>query len=187
MLVNDPTKTRRQIIVMAVVLGILQIAIVPNIGLGLGRANLCLVFVGCMCLGGDAQKAPILGFCAGLFYDLSTSGPIGLMALLLTLVGWLFSLISQTKVSDDLGPSIALFAPVAGIVNLIYAFALLFCNQLDGFVAAVFFHALPAFILDVLCFVIVGFLMGRSAGSSSGAGFGGARHGRGGYSMKRGL
>lgn len=185
MLVNDPAKMRRQTIILAIVLGVLQIALVPNIGIGAGRANLCLVFVGCMCLGGDSQKAPILGFAAGFFYDLSSTGPIGLMALLLTCVGWGLSLVSQTRVVDDLGPSVALFAPVAGVVNLIYAVVLLFMGMTDGFISAIFFHALPAFILDVICFVVVGFFLSRQGGS--GSAMAGGRHARGGYTMKRGL
>lgn len=70
MIVNDTGKARRVSIVLAVVLGILQLSIVPNVAILGGRANLALVFVAAVCLGGETSKAPFVGFFAGLFYDL---------------------------------------------------------------------------------------------------------------------
>ena len=58
MIVNDAAKGRRTSVVLAVVLGLLQLSVIPNVGILGGRANLALVFVACACLGGDARKAP---------------------------------------------------------------------------------------------------------------------------------
>lgn len=186
MLVNDPAKDRRQTIILALILAIFQIALVPNIGLGQGRANLCLVFVACVCMGGDSQKAPYVGFFAGLFYDLATTGPIGLMALILTVVGWGLSLAGQTKISEDFGPAMAFFAPVACAVNLVYAIVLLAFGLTDGLIAAIVFHALPATLLDILSCALVGFILSKLSAPSSG--FGSGRHsGKSGFTMKRGL
>ena len=91
MIVKDAGKNRRVAVVLGIVLLVLQLGVAPNIGLFGGRANLALVFVGATCLGGEASRAPILGFVAGLVYDLAGTGPIGLMALLLTLAGWLMA------------------------------------------------------------------------------------------------
>lgn len=187
MLVNNQAKVRRQAVILAVVLGLLQVALVPNFGIGSGRADLCLVYVACMCMGGDSQRAPFYGFFAGLFYDLTTTGPIGLMALILTVVGWGLSLAGQTKASEDLGPALAIFAPVAGIVNVVYALVLLAFGLTDGFIAAIFFHALPATILDIISFAIVAFVMSRSGGSGSGINSGRHAVGKTSYTMKRGL
>ena len=77
MIVNDTGKARRVSIVLAVVLGILQLSIVPQRGNPRGSRELALVFVAAVCLGGETSKAPFVGFFAGLFYDLAGSGPIG--------------------------------------------------------------------------------------------------------------
>lgn len=187
MLVNDPTKVRRQTVILALVLGLLQIAVAPNIGIGSGRANLALVFVGCMCMGSESSTAPFYGFFAGLFYDLVGSGPIGLMALILTAAAWILSLAGQTKPSEDLGSALAFYGPVAAVVNVVYAIVLLISGQAESFIATIVFHALPAIILDIAVFALVAFIMGRTSTPSSG--LGSARHSRskGGLSMKRGL
>jgi len=125
MIVNDTGKARRVSIVLAVVLGILQLSIVPNVAILGGRANLALVFVATVCLGGETSKAPFVGFFAGLFYDLAGSGPIGLMTLLLTLTGFALSAAGRSRVSDDPTASMVLFVPVALVVEALYAIVLL--------------------------------------------------------------
>lgn len=189
MLVNDLTKSRREAIIVGVVLALLHLSLVPNLGIGNGRANLALVFVAYMCLGGNPAQAPIIGFGAGLFYDLTTSGPIGLMALLLTLVGWAISIAGQARISDDPVSATTFFAPVAGIVALIYAIVLMATGQVDSLLDAVIFRALPGFILDVICFALLAVILSRTASPRSGySGLGsGGRGGKNSFSLKRGL
>lgn len=129
MIVNDTGKARRVSIVLAVVLGILQLSIVPNVAILGGRANLALVFVAAVCLGGETSKAPFVGFFAGLFYDLAGSGPIGLMTLLLTLTGFALSAAGRSRISDDPTASMVLFVPVALVVEALYAIVLLLFGQ----------------------------------------------------------
>lgn len=181
MIVNDTGKFRRVAIILAVVLGLLQLSIAPNIGILGGRANLALVLVAALCLGGDASKAPVIGFASGLFYDLSGSGPIGLMALLLTLMGYALAIGGHSRISDDPTAGVVLFIPVALIVEVAYALVLLVFGQAGSFVDVVFMRALPGAVLDVLSMVVVAFFLGRAGGSSGG--FGGRRSGSG-LSMK---
>lgn len=185
MIVNDRAKGRRTSVVLAVVLGLLQLSVVPNVGLLGGRANLALVFVACACLGGDAQRAPLIGFLAGLFYDLAGSGPIGLMALLLTLAGYLFAASGRSRVADDFGGSLMMFAPVAVGVGVIYALVVLALGISPSIVDALFLRALPGAVLDCVCLAIVAAVLARTS-SGSGGSLGGA-HSRGGYTLRRGL
>ena len=170
MIVNDTGRARRVSIALAVVLGILQLSIVPNIGIIGGRANLALVFVASVCLGGETSKAPVTGFFAGLFYDLAGSGPIGLMALLLTLTGFALSAAGRSRVSDDPTASVVLFAPVALAVEVLYAIVLLLFGQAESFVEVVFMRALPGAVLDCLSLCIVAIILARFSGGSSGFG-----------------
>lgn len=181
MIVNDTGKARRTAIVLAVVLGILQLSIVPCVGILGGRANLALVFVAAACLGGETSWAPLLGFFSGLFYDLAGSGPIGLMALLLTLTGFALALAGRSRVADDPMASVVLFVPVAIVVEALYAIVLLVFGQAESFVDVVFMRALPGAVLDCLSLCVVAFALSRTVGSSGG--FGG-KHSGGGLSMK---
>ena len=181
MLVNDTGKFRRVSIVLAVVLALLQLSIAPNVGILGGRANLALVLAACLCLGGDAAKGPAIGFACGLFYDLAGSGPIGLMALLLTLLGFALSAGGHSRVADDPTASVVLFVPAALIVEGVYAIVLLVFGQASSFVDVVLMRALPGAVLDCLCMVIVAFVLSRTAGSN---GTFGGRHSGGGLSMK---
>ena len=89
MQVNDANRNRKVIAIVACVCALLQLAIVPNIGIANGRANLALVATACLALQIGGRTTVIFGFLAGLFFDLTTTGPVGLMAFELTLVGYL--------------------------------------------------------------------------------------------------
>ena len=195
MIVRDTGKSRRVALVLGAVLLALQLGVAPNIGILGGRANLALVFVGCTCLGGDVRSAPALGFCAGLLYDLAGTGPIGLMALLLTLLGWFLAASDRPGPADDLGGAMALFVPAAVLVGVVYAVVLLALGVSSSPVDALLLRALPGAALDCACFALAGMALARAgAGSGGGLSLSGGRgpaHGRGGrdgrYTMRRGL
>ena len=168
MIVNDSSKNRSTLIVLAVVLAVLQLGVVPNVALLGGRANLSLVLVAVACLGGSTATAPAIGFACGLFYDLAGSGPIGLMALLLTLTGFALASAGRSRVADDFGASLAIFFPLSFVVGVIYACVLLIFGQSSSVVDALFFRALPGAVLDSVSFAIVAFVLSRSAGPSMG-------------------
>lgn len=190
MIVRDASRNRRSALWLALVLLVLQLGFAPNIGILGGRANLALVFVGCTCLGGDARRAPVYGFVAGALYDLSGTGPLGLMALVLTLAGWALASLDRPSPADDLAGSLVLFVPLALGVALLCALVLLALGS-STFVDLVFMRALPGAVLDCLCFVAASKLLERlGGGGSQGLNLGGKGHGgrRGGhYTMGRGL
>ena len=172
MIVNDSGKNKRLAIILAVVLAILQIGFVPNVALLGGRANLALVLVACVCLGGSVKMAPVVGFASGAFYDLAGSGPIGLMALILTIVGFGLAAMGRSRVADDLVASITLFIPVTLLVNVVYGIVILIVGQSSSLVDALFLRALPGSVLDVLAFLIVAVILSRSSAPASGFGKG---------------
>jgi rod shape-determining protein MreD len=174
-IVNDLSKNRSTLIVLAVILAILQLAVVPNVAFMSGRANLCLVLVAVACLGGSTGSASAIGFACGLFYDLAGSGPIGLMALILTLAGFALAASGRSRVADDFGASLAIFIPLSLIVAGFYAIVLLVCGQSSSIVDAIFFRALPGAVLDCIAFVIVAFVLSRSSSGAVVGGRGGSR------------
>ncbi len=68
---------------------ILQLALAPNISLAQGHINFALIFCALMALKIGGKTGTICGFCAGLLYDLSSTSPVGLMALLLTVMSYI--------------------------------------------------------------------------------------------------
>ena len=185
MIVNDQASSRRISAVLAVVLAVLQLALVPNVGILGGRANLALVLAACACLGGEVRSAPVIGCLSGLFYDMTGTGPIGLMALLLTLLAWAYAATGRTRVADDVPAALAIFAPSAVGVGVVYALILLATGQASSFVDVVFLRAVPGAALDCLAFWIVGTLLSRMPGaSSSGLSLGGGKKRSGHYDMK---
>ena len=86
MQINDKSHDTRGLIGLAAICAVCQLALAPNIAIANGHANFALVFAACYALtrGGDA--AITAGFVSGLLFDLCSTGPIGLMAFILTLV-----------------------------------------------------------------------------------------------------
>lgn len=186
MIVNDASRSRRSAAILAVVLGLLQLALVPNVGVLAGRANLALVFVACVCLGSDVQSAPVIGFLAGLFFDLTGSGPIGLMALLLTPLAYGLAAMGRPRVADDLSGSCAVAIPAFAVCELAYAVVLLVTGQ-SSFVDAVFLRALPGAALDAVAFAVVGMVISRAGAQRQGLGAGKARGRKGSHFNMKGL
>ena len=142
MQISDKNREARGIALTAIICAVLQLAIAPNVGLGNGRANLALVFAATVALTSGGGRAVVCGFFAGLFYDLSSTGPIGLMALMLS------------------------------VVNVGYGLGLMLAGQGGGFVDAVFLRALPGALLSLVCFLPFAYFESRirTSGPSLGGG-----------------
>lgn len=164
MIVRDSSRTRRSGMVVAIILALLQLSVVPYLGIAGGRANLALVLTAFLALGGDAGRATIAGFFAGLFYDLAGTGPIGLMALLLTILGFLMSSAERPGVADDPVSSLVLFVPASLAVGLVYGFILLATGQASSLFDTVVLRALPGSLLDCLWFAAISLIAARLQG-----------------------
>lgn len=182
MLVNDAAKGRRTVVALAVACALCQLMVAPNIGILGGRANFALVFVGCATIATGSASAPALGFAAGLFYDLAGTGPVGLMALALTLAAFALSRMGSVGAADDPVGALGAFVPVDLAVAVLYALVLLASGQASSFVDVVLMRALPGALLDGLFFLAACALMGRSGRGSGGLGAGSRRGGH--YSVK---
>ena len=154
MQISDKNREARGIALTAIICAVLQLAIAPNVGLGNGRANLALVFA------------------ATVFYDLSTTGPIGLMALLLSVCGFALGGEGRNRLSGEFASGILLFVVADLIVNVGYGLGLMLAGQGGGFVDAVFLRALPGALLSLVCFLPFAYFETRirTSGPSLGGG-----------------
>lgn len=165
MQVNDTHKGRNRTVILAVVCAILQVALAPNIGIANGRASFAFVFVACVALLVGGRTSVVAGFAAGLFFDLTTTGPIGLMALELTVAGYLMGMESRNRLVEDPGGSVQLSALAALAVAFVYNIAMLIMGQASSVADAVFLRALPTALLTFVAFLPFMYVLSHGAAS----------------------
>ena len=176
MQVNDRNRETRSIVVLAVVCAVAQLALVPNVGIGNGRANFALIFSACVSLLMGGRRAVIAGFVAGLFFDLSSTGPVGLMAFCLTLASFALGLEERNRMAGDLGVTVALFAGTDLGVSLVYHLAMLLVGDADSLLDVIVFRTLPTALLTFLFFLPFAYYFSRV--HVTGPNLGGARRSR---------
>lgn len=90
---SGPSRGRLSGIVVACIL--LHLALAPQIHLFGGAFNFMLVLTVSLAISLDSRTMVYVGFFSGLLYDLTTTGPVGLMSLLLAMVGYGVALMSR--------------------------------------------------------------------------------------------
>lgn len=164
MQVKDSARNRRDLGVLALICLVLQVAIAPNIALGNGRANIGLVFAGIVSLLIGGRVGVFAGFLAGLVFDLSTTGPIGLMAFLLTGGSFVVGIEARNRLADDFSGSMRLFALMALVVSLIYHVTMLLVGQASSIIDVVALRTIPTTILTLLAFAPFAYVISHATG-----------------------
>lgn len=172
MQVQDKNRYRRATATLAVVCLVCQLALAPQLGPLAGLANFSLVFAVCMALLRGGEPGVLSGFLAGVVFDLATTGPMGLMALLLTVTTYLLGSEGRNRVADD--PQLAWLqgAVACLLVQLAYALVQLAVGQSSSLVEAVVFRALPSGVLTAL--LLVPFVWATARQGHAGLGLGGS-------------
>lgn len=166
MQVKDSNKYRRDFGVLAIICLFLQVAVAPNVGFGNGRANLALVFAGLVSLLVGGQIGVLCGFLAGLVFDLSTTGPIGLMSCLLTVASFVAGIEARNRIGDDFMGSMRLFCWMAGAVTLIYHFTMLLVGEASSLMDVILLRSVPTLLLTVLAYAPFAYFLSHSTGNA---------------------
>ena len=173
MQVNDSNKNRRSMVRLALVCLFLQLALAPNFGIANGRINFGLIYAGVIALTIGGHTGVVAGFFAGLVFDLCTTGPVGLMSLLLTVAAFLMGIEVRNRIAEDFSGSVVLFVMCAFVVSVFYNLAMFLVGQGGSIVDMLFLRTLPTFILTGAAFVPFALIAGKgTAGSSLGGGLG---------------
>lgn len=165
MQVKDTNKNKRSIGWLALACLVLQLAVAPNLALGNGRINFALIFSAVVALTIGGRTGVLCGFLAGLVFDLSTTGPVGLMALLLTVSSFQMGMECRNRLAGELGPSMILFVIHAVLVSLFYHLAMLIVGQASSVFDVIVLRTLPTLLLTVLAFVPFAIVYSRGEGS----------------------
>ena len=170
MQIQDKHRQRRTVILLCIVCVVLQLAFAHAIGLGNGHPNFMFVFAACVALIQGGTTGVVCGYAAGLFFDLTTTGPLGLMSLLLTICSFILGMNVRNVFVDD--PRVALVegALAALGVNLIYSIAMLIAGDASSIVDVVFFRALPTAVLTFVAYLPFAFFFSRSGRNKTGLG-----------------
>ena len=185
MQIQDRNRERKTTIVLAVICAVLQLSLAHVIGLGSGHPSFCFVFAVCMALLRGGTVGVVSGFAAGLLFDLTTTGPMGLMSLLLTLCSFVLGFKVRNVLAENPRVALAEGAVAALAVSLVYSLAMLFTGDASSIIDVVIFRALPTAILSFLAFLPFAFVfsrqgrMGMGLGGSIGRTLGSRRGGRG--------
>jgi rod shape-determining protein MreD len=165
---------RGLLIRVALVCLLVQLVLVPYVGIGSGRANMALVFAGLVSLLMGGRVAVLCGFAAGLVYDLSTTGPMGLMSLLLTISSYFLGRESRNRLTDTATGSLATFGIHAALVTIAYHVIMVSLGQASDLPGLLVGRMLPSLVLTLLayipCVVVVQRVSGNSLQASKAAG-----------------
>lgn len=185
MQIQDRNRQRRVTVVLAVICLVCQLAFSHVIGLGSGHPNFAFVFAVCMALLRGGTLGVVSGFAAGFVFDLTTTGPMGLMSLLLTVCSFVLGYKVRNSFAENPNVALAQGAVSALVVSLIYSLAMLIAGDASSIVDVIVFRALPTALLTFIAFVPFALVLSRqgklgmSPGSSIGHTLGSRRGGRG--------
>lgn len=166
MQVKDSVRNRREFLALALVCLVLQVAVAPNIALGNGRANFGLVFAGVASLLVGGRIGVLCGFLAGLVFDLSTTGPIGLMAFLLTIGSYVAGIEARNRMADDFPGSMRLFGWMALAVTLLYHVAMFLVGEATSLMDVVFLRTVPTLVLTLVGFAPFAYVISHATGNA---------------------
>lgn len=143
-------RSNRPLIIACVLAAVLQVALTPQVIVFGGQFNFMLALTVTAAIGADTRTMVYLGFFAGLFYDLTSLVPIGLMALLLTLLGYVVSAVSRGIVPGFSMGSLRLVCVGVVAVQLIYSVALYFMGLETSLLMSLAGHALSGSIMTII-------------------------------------
>lgn len=167
--------------VLAIIAAVLQVAIAPQISILGGRFNFMLAFAVAVALRGDATQAVYAGFFSGLFYDLTATVPIGLMALITTVCSFALASVGGAGTSGFSSTSIRLAGVGIFAACIVNAVALVLLGAEGNILFSLGHGAVTAILTSIAS---IPFLMASGSPSAlSGGGFS-ARGGRSGSRFK---
>ena len=158
---NNSGRTRSALIATIAACAVLHLVIAPQVSLFGGRFNFMLALTVSLAISGDSRSLVYIGFFSGLFYDLTTSSPIGFMALLLAITGYAVALMSRGLSS---GFGMETIRAVVLAVVVVNALGLFLMGVETNLLLSIGVHGLASSVLDLLACVPFLMLGGRSSG-----------------------
>ncbi|WP_276770023.1 rod shape-determining protein MreD [Fannyhessea vaginae] len=167
MLTNSSSQKKNRILPFACICFILQAALAPDIVLASGQINFALIFTVICALSKRDNTTIVYAFIAGLLFDLLSTGPVGIMACLLSIVAYLVVDKIHVNLFEDIATSSIIFSVLALMVCLLHFLIMLVCGSVTSFIPSLIYRVLPVFILTSCAFIPLAFLYRRLTGAIS--------------------
>jgi len=134
---------------------ILQIALAPNIAIATVVPNLIMIAVAVAALSSNATRSAVYGFILGFCYDLFSQGPIGVMALILTVMGYALSTLNKGSFESNwvIEFMVVLVALLLG--EVVHGVVLAVIGYDSDFLFSLVFRSLPGALFEMVIAVIV--------------------------------
>lgn len=153
MQIKDTNQSKRGHLVLAVVCMLLQVMLSPSIGMGNGRINFALVYAGVYALSVGGRPSVVVGFLAGLVFDLISAGPVGLMAGLLTVLSFGLGIEERNRFADGFVLPMSSFGVGSFLVILVFHMAMLLTGESASMADVLLQRTLPTFALTFVAFL----------------------------------
>jgi rod shape-determining protein MreD len=161
-----------------------QIVIAPNIRIVTAVPDLVLITVIIQAIRLPQTPATVFGFVLGLLFDLTSSGPFGLMTLILTLLALLVSSLNKGTFTEHWIVEMLLMALAALFGELLYGVISVLINPDLDFIGSLLAIVLPTTLYDAVIgaviLLIIHLLGGRDSGGYGSLGGGRSSGGLGG-------
>lgn len=144
------TQERMLTIVGAVLAVLLQIIIAPHIGLFGVVPNILVAYVLVVAVVRPSSFGPVLPFVIGLFFDLFTGGPVGVMAFSLMTFSMIAARVFDAINNDTLFMPLLVMAIGVLFVELSYAMFLLLFGYPAGVLDAIAYRVFPCTVYDLV-------------------------------------
>lgn len=179
MQIVDKSRDNKTTAVLAIICAVLQLAIAPNINLGNGCTNFALIFCACVALMRGGGYGVVAGFLAGLFFDLSTTGPLGVMSFCLAVCAYVLGLEGRDRIAGNFASSLWQFAIADLAVSFVYHLAMLLTGDASSLLDVIVYRTLPTALLTWLFFIPFAYVLSKVRVTSQGPNLGGGKHSKG--------
>jgi len=137
------------------VAALLQVALAPYIALGGVVPNFLLLVVVTLALATGPEEGSTVGFIAGLAFDLVGAGPVGPMALVLAIAGFVAGLLHEAMFAEGWLLPLTVLAVTALVSEVAYTSLLVLLGVEIPFWRAVFTKVLPAAVYNTALALLV--------------------------------
>jgi rod shape-determining protein MreD len=134
---------------------ILQVLLAPNIAVFDAVPNFTLCFVVLNAMLCTQMRSSITGFVLGLAYDLLTSGALGVMSLVLSVLGYLVSSLNKELFAGSWAVSACFLLVAALLGEFLYAALLSILGVDSDFIRSVGMRVVPGTIYDGLFGLVI--------------------------------
>lgn len=138
------------VLVGAIVAVLAQIIIAPNIVVFSAMPNFIVAYVLVIAMVRPTDSVLVLAFVLGILFDLLGYGPIGGLALFLTLAAFIVMRIFRVIDLDNLFMPIVVFVGSVVVIELLYSVLLVVLGLSSDFLSALVYRTLPSVLLECI-------------------------------------